>query len=481
MNRQIPRGFSRVFVTAAVLGVLAGLPSLSADEIALSGVDARMSAVTGDVSLYAVVTDPSGRPVENLTADDFIVTDAPEGSNFGEKLDITRFSPAGERRDGLVFMLLIDDSGSMYDGPDGRPSPGPGQTRAALARREARNFIDGLGSSLDRAGLAEFGTRYRVLAGPRTDRASITERLGLSTPPVPEEAYTELYAAITRSADDMSSQKGRRIVILFSDGENYPYAERKGLPHPDYGDRVFTPDEALTALQGEGVTLYAVRFGPNRDADLARITLATGGVVFDVNGEEELSGLYASVRERVLAEYRLDYRAGLTGADRTVVKVELAGGGSSSKLVYPSGFLFGVPATSRQALFSLLALPFALAVVVVLALARSAKPVEVPSLQRLRPFGGSAVTVALDSGRTVISPGLAGEPTSIEPEGLKNRGPSANTSGTIVVEKGKDGRWRAAGGQGVIVNNRKSDMTVLENGDVIRSGDELIVFDDGES
>ena len=128
-------------------------------------------------------------------------------------------------------------------------------------------------------------------------------------------------------------------MILFSDGENYPYAERKGLPHPVYGEKVFTPDEALLALQGEGITLYAVRFGPNRDADLARITLATGGVVFDVNGEEELSGLYASIRERVLAEYRLDYRAGLTGADRTVVRVALAG----ERIVLEAGLPVGIP------------------------------------------------------------------------------------------------------------------------------------------
>lgn len=449
---------------------------LSADDIALSGVDSRLTAVTGTVNLYAIVTDPSGQPIENLTAEAFSVREVTEGSVSGDALPVVDFSPAGERRDGLAFMMLIDDSGSMYDGPDGKPSPSPDRTRAALARREARGFLDELGSSMDRAGLAVFGTRYRVLASPRTDRATLTERLGISSPPESEEAYTELYASIVEAAATLSNQKGRRIVILFSDGENYPYALRTERPHPDYGEMNFLPDDALKALQEEGITLYAVRFGANRDEDLARITQSTGGVVFDVDEEEELSGLYAAIRERVLAEYRLGYRPAPTGAEYTSVLVELTDGPASTALRYPSGFVFGSPSSKQTALLSLLALPVALALIFLLSRIRSGKIAETPSLERLRPVGGGELTVALDSGKTVISPGMAGEATSIAPKGSKVPGP-----GTIVVEKGKDGQWRASSADGVVVNNRKSDATVLEDGDVIKAGEELIVFDKGET
>lgn len=454
---------------------------LGADDIALSGVDSRLMAVTGTVNLYVVVTDSSGQPVKNLTVEDFMVRDAPMGEALGDPQPVVDFSVAGERRDGLVFMMLIDDSGSMYDGPDGRSSPSPDRTRAALARREARRFLDELGTSMDRAGLAVFGTRYRTLAGPRTDRATLIERLGVSSPPESEEAYTELYAAIVEAASSMSSQKGRRIVILFSDGENYPYTEHTGRSHPDYGEKNHISDDALKALHEEGVTLYAVRFGSNRDDDLARIAMSTGGVVFDVDGEEELSGLYSSIRKRVLAEYRLGYRPGPTGAEETSVMVELKGGQSTVELTYPSGFVFGSPSSRTQALLSLLAIPFALALIFILARIRSAKSADAPSLERLRPVGGGQLTVVLETGKTVISPGVAGEPTLISSEGEKAGVGKAGGSGTIVVEKGMDGRWHASSGEGVVVNNRKSDATVLENGDVIRVGEELIVFDDGES
>jgi Ca-activated chloride channel family protein len=452
---------------------------LGAQDIALSGVDARMMAVTGTVNLYTVVTDEEGRPIDGLTSADFVVRDAEIGRELGEPLPVVSFSPAGDRRDGLAFMMLIDDSGSMYDGPDGTPSPSPDRTRAALARREARRFLDELGTSMDRAGLAVFGTRYRVSAGPRTDRATLIDRLGVSSPPESEEAYTELYAAIEEAANTLSDQKGRRIVILFSDGENYPYHERTGRPHPDYGEAVHGPKDALEALQQEGVTLYAVRFGNRRDAELAGIAQSTGGIVFDVNGEEELSGLYASIRQRVLREYRLGYRPRPTGAAETRVRVELTQGPRTAELSYPSGFVFGAPSSRKQALLSLLAIPFAVLIGWILSRIRAAAVTVTPSLDRLRPIGGGSATVALSAGRTVISPGLSGAATTIAPEGdIPSVG---ETGGTIIVEKGKDGRWRASAREGLVVNNKSFEHTVLESGDVIKAGDELIVFDDGEN
>jgi len=444
--------------------------SSGADEITLSGVDARLSPITGMVNLYAIVTDASGELVDNLKAEDFIVKDAPAGENpaeSGELREIVSFSSAGDRRAGITFMMLLDDSGSMY-GKD---------NRAALARREAGNFLDALGSSLDRAGLAVFGTHYQVLADPRTDRASIHESLEEFTAPEKDEAYTELYASILEAASSLGGEKGRRIVILFSDGENYPYFLKSGEEHSEYGKKTYQGSEALSALQDGGVTLYAVRFGPNRDEELARIARSTGGLVFDVNAEEELSGLYSLIRERVRAEYRLGYRPGLSGSESTAVMVELRGGSSSAVFYFPSGVIFGEPSSRRQALFSLLAIPFVLLIIFFLKHLWKRKPGEPASLERLRPVGGGSVTVALEPGKTLISPGMAGGATTIISEGKSGPEPG---EGTIIVEKGKDGHWRISSDEGVVVNNRKSESTVLENGDVIKAGEELIVFDDGE-
>jgi len=449
----------------------------SARDAALSGVDSRFLAVRGEVDLYVVVADEDGRLVTDMEAGDFAVREAAGNAEFGEQTRISGISSAGERRDGLAFMMLIDDSGSMYDGPDGRVSPSPDQTKSTMARREARRFLDELGSSLDRAGLAVFGTRYRVLAGPRTDRATLHERLGVSSPPETEDAYTELYAAISEAAATLADQRGRRIVILFSDGENYPYTQRTGRPHPDYGERSHTPQDALTALYDEGVTLYAVRFGPNRDEDLARIAQATGGLVFDVDGEEELTGLYATIRQRVQAEYRLSYRPRPTGAASTRVRVALDDGEQTSVLAFPSGLVFGTPSSDIQALLALAALPIAGLLLFILRRLKAAHAVEGPSLERLRPIGGGSATVALSGGRTIISPGQPGEATVIDGGGSAG---TIASPGTIVVEKGRDGRWTAAAADGLTVNNRKVESTVLESGDVLRAGDELIVFDDGE-
>lgn len=442
-------------------------------ELTLSGADSRFLALSGEVELYLVATDSQGRPVDNLQAGDLILRDAPEGEQAGERLSITGFSPSGERPKGISFLLLIDDSGSMYDDSNGQEASSWQESRAALARREAENFLKDLGSSLDRAGLAAFGTHYRLQASPRTDRASLMEYLGETPKPEPAEAYTELYGAISQSAQSMSSQRGRRIVILFSDGEHFPLKDEQA--------REWTPDEALEALREEAVTLYAVRFGSNRDEQLARIARATGGLVYDVEGEEGLKGLYSAIRERVASEYSLSYRPRPTGAGKTTAFLEMAPeaalGTASTQIDYHSGFLFRAPSRRRWALFSLLAVPFALLLIVVMARLKAASRSEVPSLDRLRPVGGGAATVALGSGKTVITPGVSGGATTIAPEG---EAPVNAGGATILVEKGKDGRWRASSPEGVVVNNQKSNSTVIENGDVIRAGDELIVFDEGK-
>ncbi|MCK5735874.1 MAG: hypothetical protein KAH21_05320, partial [Spirochaetaceae bacterium] len=123
-----------VLLSALVLIIPGMMVWAEGEEITLSGVDSRLTSLTGIVNLYTIVTDSTGAPVENLKAENFTVRDAPSGEkpgDSGETREVISFSPAGERRDGITFMMLIDDSGSMYGNT--------GSERAVLARREARN------------------------------------------------------------------------------------------------------------------------------------------------------------------------------------------------------------------------------------------------------------------------------------------------------------------------------------------------------
>ncbi|MCK5736156.1 MAG: hypothetical protein KAH21_06730, partial [Spirochaetaceae bacterium] len=138
----------------------------------------------------------------------------------------------------------------------------------------------------------------------------------------------------------------------------------------------------------------------------------------------------------------------------------------------------GQPSTRNQALLSLLGIPFALLILLFLARLWNRKHGDSATLERLRPLGGGELTVVLESGKTIISPGISGGATTMVPAGDK---PDIQTGSTLVVEKGRDGNWRISSDEGVVVNNRKSESTVLENGDVIKAGEELIVFDNGES
>ncbi len=462
---------------SVIITLLIFSTGLNAEEVSISGVDSRFTAISSEVNLYAVVTDADGRTLNGLESEDFLLKDSTGAGEWNENLEISGFSQAGEHRDGISFLLLIDDSASMYRNAEGMETDVWEETRVALAQREARRFLEDLGSSMDRAGLAEFGTSYRILAAPRTDRVSVSELTGLRPEPETLEAYTELYAAVVESAETMKSRKGRRVVILFSDGVNFPFAEKRGESHPEYNMHSWTPEESLSALSDEAVTLYAVRFGPDRDGSLANIARSTGGLVFDVVGEDELSGLYTAIRERVLSEYRISYRPRPTGSAETNVILTLRDGSSEGRISYESGLVFGKPSEGGYLWFSLLALPVAILIIVILVRIKAAEETEGASLGRLRPGAGESTLVNLESGKTIIEAGPAGHGTIIEPAGEANKPVGKNT---IVVEQGKDGKWHVSGAEGVIVNNRKVEATILEDGDVIRAGEELIVFDDGQ-
>ncbi|MCG8451596.1 MAG: VWA domain-containing protein [Spirochaetales bacterium] len=443
-----------------------------ATDLAISGADARNQVVNGEVSLFLIALDDDGQPVETLKEDEIQVYQENPETQQRTALEIQNLTSFGHHSAGVDFLLLIDDSGSMYDGPTGDLSPPFEGTRAAFARREAKRFINDLGISQDRVGLAFFATKYHLAASPRIERGTLVERLGVSSSPSSENAYTELYAGIEKASETLASTAGRRIVILFSDGENYPYYQESGNPHPEYGTITHTSDQALKALRDEAVTLYAVRFGDHKDAQLAQIALASGGLVFDVDSEDQLAGLYSQIRHRVSQEYRIDVepQPQITEENRFITIWD----GHEVSFSLPSSYVFGPPVALRQALFSLFFLPFFVIFTGLLWKLGERKSQGMAQLSRLEPRHGEAGSVTLAAGKTVIAPHPQGQGTLIVP--AETHHPLEKLGTTIIQEK--DGRWQLTGNENVKVNNCSGKQFLLSPGDVIQVGDDLIVFDD---
>jgi Ca-activated chloride channel family protein len=464
----------RILLSATVAALAALTVPAGAINVGLTQIDASRLLGSQTVDLYVGVTDVEGRVVSGLPADAFRVAESVDGRQFREIAGLTGFAPQPGAAEGISFLLLIDNSGSMYDALDGRPTKDAAAMRVTHAKDAVRRFLSSMTSPLDRVGLASYNTFYRSQLRPGQDRERVAGLLEELRRPQPEEAYTELYAALTLSVREFAGVRGRKAIIILSDGENYPYTSHSGKPHPVFKGKIFAPAEPIRVCQEEGVTVYAINFGPEKDRNLSSIATETGGQVFDAADREELAGVYRRIHEQVAGEYRLSYRAGMEPAEKKYVRVRVDDGGAQAEAVrfYFASTVFGLP---LPGLSWLLLLPPVLAGLLVwlatrLRLESRRTP---PRLQVLQTRVGSASTrvLPLGSAKTVIGGSRKADLTIAGAPGVREQHATVlydpkTRSYTIVGE--------------VTVNNRPVKNRRLEAGDVIDVGGSTIVFDDGE-
>jgi Ca-activated chloride channel homolog len=228
------------------------------------------------VNLFVNVTDANGAIVGGLNKEDFKVTED------GRAQDIAIF----EREAGmpLSLILAIDTSASTFID----------RTRE---RDASKTFIHALMRPQDQMGLIEFAT-YVDLMVPFTNKVSQLDH-GLNS--LKSGEATALYDAIYLASDTLAPKKGRKVLVLVSDG----------------GDtaKTSTYDDALEhALRGE-VMIYSVidvpiaaSAGRDTGGEHALITLAeqTGGKSFYVEGGN-LEKAFAKVSDDLRTQYLIGY------------------------------------------------------------------------------------------------------------------------------------------------------------------------------
>jgi Ca-activated chloride channel family protein len=447
-------------------------------NVRLSQIDASRLLLNQTVRLYVSVTDESGRPVGGIGPEAFTVFESPslDDADYEKIPGLSEFKPQGASTEGINFLLLIDNSGSMYDTLAGRPTDDPGRMRITHAKAAVRTFLGSMISPKDTVGLVSYNTFYTLLTAPAGDKSQVIGFLDDITEPSSEEAYTELYAALTQAARVFQGRGGRKAIVILSDGENYPYAQHSGSPHPEYGDKAVAYTEPIRACQEEGVSVYAVNFAAEKDPNLESIALETGGAVFDASDQEELAGVYQRIHEQVAGEYLIGYRATMAPAEKKYVRIQLREAGQQEEATrfYFSSTVFGLP---RSTIGPLLIIPFVLALVALwlLTLLKLEKKKGPATLEVLRTRVGRAQTrlMPLRSGKTVIGGSQNADLTIAG-------NPRVKEQHATVVYDAKKKAYTVVGSGDLSVNNRSVKTKVLEPGDVIDVGGATIVFDDGE-
>jgi Ca-activated chloride channel homolog len=249
-----------------------------------------------DVVTFGVtVVDKKGQLVTDLTADDFQVTED------GRPQTVTYFTQGLGAGEGPAthLGLMLDTSASM-------------ESDLHLARGAAIKFLNLLPEAEDIT-LVDFDSEVRVTRYPQRDFPRLIERIRMRKP----HGWTALYDALGVYLDGASSQDGRTILVMYTDGAD----SRSKLRF----------DELMTLLRASHVTVYAVGLLDNTGRMRAELSMrlqqmveATGGQVFYPSTLKDLDKAYEKVLAEIKAQYQLGYSSTNTAQDGKWRKVEIS-------------------------------------------------------------------------------------------------------------------------------------------------------------
>lgn len=246
------------------------------------------------VELFTTVTERSGRLAKGLVADDFKVWED------GRPQDIAKFELVDNLP--LTLGITIDTSGSMFES-------------LGEAQRAAVEFLDNIITPRDRCFALAFSDRPLLLMPRTSDVGAVSERLeNLSA-----NGSTALHDAIVTSLYYYRGVRGRRALILLSDGEDT--ASSLGFA------------EALEYAKRSGVSIYTIglRIGKldlSVRRKLENLAQETGGRTFFINEAVELAEVYDEIEQELRSQYLVAYSSDQDSDKDTYreIKVEVKNG-----------------------------------------------------------------------------------------------------------------------------------------------------------
>ncbi len=240
------------------------------------GISVRVDLVT----LYAAVTDAEGNYVRGLTRDDFAVAED------GAPQEIAFFSAESTP---LTLALLLDISSSMIG------------NRIARSQAAAVDLVGSLIGEDDAAMVLGFDHRLILYQPLTSDTMALEMAIRLTGP----NGGTALYDAVAGTARKLFGLRGKRAVVLLSDGDDT--------------DSAFDFDEVLDYLPKTGVILYSVGLqtltGAQTRAHETRATIRqlhslaeiTGGQAYFPSFISHLPEIYAAIGRDLSSQYTIAY------------------------------------------------------------------------------------------------------------------------------------------------------------------------------
>jgi Ca-activated chloride channel family protein len=272
----------KVWKFVAAAAVLAG--GLSMPLIAQQPAP-TFKAGTQVVSIFATVVDPQKRLVPNLTQDDFSIFD-------NEKPQPVVYFDNSIRPINVVVML--DTSGSMTLTID-------------LLKQAAEQFLLRL-LPADKGRVGAFNDKIQFNARWSSDREQmITDAKNLDF-----GNGTRLWDAAAASLDELKTVDGRKVILLFTDGDDTESRTRLGT--------------VLDRARAEEVMIYAIGLESKflgqttkPDGGLRKIAEETGGGYFELKRATDLAPTFTKVAQELHSQYVIGFTP--TALDNKVHKL----------------------------------------------------------------------------------------------------------------------------------------------------------------
>jgi len=261
--------------------------------VAPAAVQVQQPLFTSRIDLVHVgvtVLDREGNLVTGLTRDDFEVLEDGRPQDvryfsFGLSSDVDEIP--------LHLGLLLDMSSSM-------------ERNDRFQKTAAIRFLNTITYAADMT-LVDFDTEVRVGRYGQEDFGRLIERIRGRRP----EGYTALYDALGVYLDGAFEQDGRKVLVLYTDGE-------------DTRSRLSIRD-ARELLRASDVTVYAIGFqGDLRSRArqrqrmrLGQLTGITGGRAYFPHSINAIEEIYEQIVEELDGRYSLGYVSTNTRRDGT--------------------------------------------------------------------------------------------------------------------------------------------------------------------
>jgi Ca-activated chloride channel family protein len=269
------------FRRASLLRLSAGC--LAAAMLSAGGVAAQQEptfrTATQIVSLFATVTDAQDRLVPDLTRDDFEVLDneKPQPLLVFEN----QIQP-------ITVVVMLDTSGSMT-------------ASIALLKQAAEQFLLRL-LPADRGIVGAFNDKIEV----GSEFTSNRDQLISDVRDLDYGNGTRLYDAVAEGLDLLKDIEGRRVILVFTDGDDTSSRIRRGT--------------VLDRARAEEVMIYAIGLASEYfdgvrqvrskpDGGLRGLADETGGGYFELKKTADLGPTFSRVAQELHSQYVLGFEA----------------------------------------------------------------------------------------------------------------------------------------------------------------------------